>query len=154
MWRKGFNKEDCLPRGFMLSLGNFPNRILAKFFLSFLAKKGKNTHTHTWPNKVGLSSESTVNSICTTGHSRGSFLSTLCSPVIRSFLRLTVRWRDGLLAGRTQGPIHSKPQSQSTSGIQKKKEVKDFETWQSPKKILETGNESLSQKLMQEQRNL
>lgn len=36
----------------------------------------------------------------------------------------------------------------------KKKEVKDFETWQSPKKILETGNESLSQKLMQEQRNL
>lgn len=53
MWRKGFNKEDCLPRGFMLSLGNFPNRILAKFFLSFLAKKGKNTHTHT-EEKHGL----------------------------------------------------------------------------------------------------
>lgn len=136
----------------------FPTESWQSFFSPLLQKKEKtHTHTHrrkTWPNKVGLSSESTVNSICTTGHSRGSFLSTLCSPVIRSFLRLTVRWRDGLLAGRTQGPIHSKPQSQSTSGIQKKKEVKDFETWQSPKKILETGNESLSQKLMQEQRNL
>lgn len=137
----------------------FPTESWQNFFPPFLQKKEKihtYTHTHrrkTWLNKVGLSSESTVNSICTTGHSRGSFLSTLCSPVIRSFLRLTVRWRDGLLAGRTQGPIHSKPQSQSTSGIQKK-EVKDFETWQSPKKILETGNESLSQKLMQEQRNL
>lgn len=95
------------------------------FSLLSCKKRKKYTHIHThrrktWPNKVGLSSESTVNSICTTGHSRGSFLSTLCSPVIRSFLRLTVRWRDGLLAGRTQGPIHSKPQSQSTSGIQKK----------------------------------
>lgn len=141
MWRKGFNKEDCLPRGFMLSLGNFPNRILAKFFLSSLAKKGKNTHTHThrrktWPNKVGLSSESTVNSICTTGHSRGSFLSTLCSPVIRSFLRLTVRWRDGLLAGRTQGPIHSKPQSQSTSGIQKKRKLRTLKHGKVQKKSL------------------
>lgn len=119
----------------------FPTESWQRFSSPFLQKREKtHTYTHTeektWPNKVGLSSESTVNSICTTGHSRGSFLSTLCSPVIRSFLRLTVRWRDGLLAGRTQGPIHSKPQSQSTSEIQKKKEVKDFETWQSPKKSL------------------
>lgn len=117
----------------------FPAESWQSFSSPFLQKKEKtHTYTHTQKKKHGLTKlvylqESTVNSICTTGHSRGSFLSTLCSPVIRSFLWLTVRWRDGLLAGRTQGPIHSKPQSQSTSGIQKK-EVKDFETWQSPKK--------------------
>lgn len=119
----------------------FPAESLESFSSPFLQKQEK-THTYTHrEEKHGLTKlaylqESTVNSICTTGHSRGSFLSTLCSPVIRSFLWLTVRWRDGLLAGRTQGPIHSKPQSQSTSGIQKNRKLRTLKHGKVQKKSL------------------
>lgn len=101
----------------------FPEESCYSFFLENKTKQ-----------KIGEKGTNTVISVRTTGHSRGSFLSTRCSPVIRSFLGLTVGWRDGLMAGGTQGPIHSEPQSQSTSGIQTR-EDKDFEIQQKSKKM-------------------